>query len=102
MQKLFIIPALALLIAAPAAAEEVHLTADERVEWHQNEQKMVAVGNAVATKQDMNIRADRMTAFYETSKKGGEKARSNFRDVHAVGGVVWPSPNAKAYGGTRD
>ena len=38
MQKLFIIPALALLIAAPAAAEEVHLTADERVEWHQNEQ----------------------------------------------------------------
>ena len=25
MQKLFIIPALALLIAAPAAAEEVHL-----------------------------------------------------------------------------
>lgn len=29
MQKLFIIPALALLIAAPAAAEEVHLTADE-------------------------------------------------------------------------
>ena len=60
-----------MLIAAPAAAEEVHLTADERVEWHQNEQKMVAVGNAVATKQDMNIRADRMTAFYETSKKGG-------------------------------
>ena len=56
MQKLFIIPALALLIAAPAAAEEVHLTADERVEWHQNEQKMVAVGNAVATKQGMNIR----------------------------------------------
>ena len=102
MQKLFIIPALALLIAAPAAAEEVHLTADERVEWHQNEQKMVAVGNAVATKQDMNIRADRMTAFYETSKKGGEKARSNIRDVHAVGGVVMTSPNAKAYGDTMD
>lgn len=74
MQKLFIIPALALLIAAPAAAEEVHLTADERVEWHQNEQKMVAVGNAVATKQDMNIRADRMTAFYETSKKRRRKS----------------------------
>ena len=102
MQKLCIIPALALLIAAPAAAEEVHLTADERVEWHQNEQKMVAVGNAVATKQDMNIRADRMTAFYETSKKGGEKARSNIRDVHAVGGVVMTSPNAKAYGDTMD
>lgn len=63
---------------------------------------MVAVGNAVATKQDMNIRADRMTAFYETSKKGGEKARSNIRDVHAVGGVVMTSPNAKAYGDTMD
>ena len=63
---------------------------------------MVAVGNAVATKQGMNIRADRMTAFYETSKKGGEKARSNIRDVHAVGGVVMTSPNAKAYGDTMD
>ncbi|MFR1031915.1 MAG: hypothetical protein ACLSE6_05140 [Alphaproteobacteria bacterium] len=30
---------------------------------------MVAVGNAVATKQDMNIRADRMTAFTKPAKR---------------------------------
>ena len=63
---------------------------------------MVAVGNAIATKKDMNIRADQMTAFYESSKKGGEKARTNIRDVHAQGGVVITSPTAKAYGDTMD
>lgn len=102
MQKLFFILALTVLFAFQAQAEEINLTADEKVEWHQNEQKMIAVGNAVATKKDMNIRADQMTAFYESSKKGGEKARSNIRDVHAVGGVIMTSPTAKAYGDTMD
>ena len=35
-------------------------------------------------------------------KKGGEKARTNIRDVHAQGGVVITSPTAKAYGDTMD
>ena len=50
----------------PARAEKINLVADDRVEWHQNEQKMVAVGNAVASKQDMSVRADTITAFTKT------------------------------------
>lgn len=102
MRKLLTLVFFNLLVIPAAGAEDIHLTADEKVEWHQNEQMMVAVGNAVATKQDMNIRADKMTAYYESSKKGGEKARSNIRDVHAMGGVVMTSPNAKGYGDTMD
>lgn len=102
MRRLLTFMFLNLLVIPAAGAEDIHLTADEKVEWHQNEQMMVAVGNAVATKQDMNIRADKMTAYYESSKKGGEKARSNIRDVHAMGGVVITSPNAKGYGDTMD
>lgn len=73
MQKSAYFLALTIALAFPAHAEDIRLTADDKVEWHQNEQKMVAVGNAIATKKDMNIRADQMTAFYESSKKGGEK-----------------------------
>lgn len=82
-----------------AHAENIHLTADERVEWYRTEQKMVAVGNAVATKQDMNVRADKMTAFYEQSQ--GNKG-TDIKDVHAVGNVIMSSPSAKAYGDTLD
>ncbi len=102
MQKSAYFLALTIALAFPAHAEDIRLTADDKVEWHQNEQKMVAVGNAIATKKDMNIRADQMTAFYESSKKGGDKARTNIRDVHAQGGVVITSPTAKAYGDTMD
>lgn len=102
MQKILFIVTLTVIFAIQARAEEINLTADERVEWHQNEQKMIAIGNAVATKKDMNIRADKMTAFYENSQKGNKKTGSNIRDVHAVGGVVMTSPSAKAYGDTMD
>jgi len=102
MQKILCFLVLTIALSSPARAENIHLTADDKVEWHQNEQKMVAIGNAVATKKDMNIRADKMTAFYESSKKEGEKARSNIRDVHAAGSVVMTSPTAKASGDTLD
>lgn len=91
--------ALLLTLISTAHAEDIHLTADERVEWYRSEQKMVAIGNAVATKQDMNVRADEMTAFYEqTSGQSG----TNIKDVHAIGNVIMTSPSAKAYGDTLD
>ncbi len=91
--------ALLLTLISMAHAEDIHLTADERVEWYRSEQKMVAIGNAVATKQDMNVRADEMTAFYEqTSGQSG----TNIKDVHAIGNIIMTSPSAKAYGDTLD
>ncbi len=88
-----------LTLISMAHAEDIHLTADERVEWYRSEQKMVAIGNAVATKQDMNVRADEMTAFYEqTSGQSG----TNIKDVHAIGNIIMTSPSAKAYGDTLD
>ncbi len=50
MQKSAYFLALTIALAFPAHAEDIRLTADDKVEWHQNEQKMVAVGNAIATK----------------------------------------------------
>ena len=45
-------------------AQDIKLTADDRVEYHQKEQKLVAVGNALAAKGDMSIRANRLEGYY--------------------------------------
>ena len=99
MRILFSITALCLTFIPFLHAEEIHLTADEQVEWYREEQKMVAIGNAVASKQDMNVRADQMTAFYEQSSG---KGKTDIKDVHAIGNVIMSSPSAKAYGDTLD
>ena len=53
-----------LMISAQAQAQYMNLTADKEVEWDSLAQKMTAVGNAVASKKDLQIRADKMTAYY--------------------------------------
>ena len=95
----FIAIALLLTFNTQVQAEEIHLTADEKVEWYRAEQKMIATGNAVATKQDMNVRADKMTAFYE---QNGNQKGTSIKNVHAEGHVIMTSPSAKAYGDTLD
>ena len=76
MNKFFAAACLLAVFTMPARAEKINLVADDRVEWHQNEQKMFAVGNAVASKQDMSVRADTITAFYENA---GTAKRANRR-----------------------
>ena len=82
-------------------ASDVNLTADEKVEWHQKEQKIVAVGNAVATRDDMNIRADRMIGYY-ASRADKPQGKSRITKVEARGNVVMKSPKANAYGQSMD
>lgn len=53
-----------MLEISPALAQQISLTADEQVELHQNEQKLVAIGNAEAQKGDTKINAEKMTANY--------------------------------------
>ena len=84
---------IAILLSFNATANDIKLTADEKVEWHQNQNKMVAVGNAVASKDDMTIKAKSMTASYE--KINGKNAINN---VHAIGNVQMFSPKTDAFG----
>ena len=50
MQKSAYFLALTIALAFPAHAEDIRLTADDKVEWHQNEQKMVAVATPLPRK----------------------------------------------------
>lgn len=104
MNKFFAAACLLAVFTMPARAEKINLVADDRVEWHQNEQKMVAVGNAVASKQDMSVRADTITAFYENAGAASDrqKSKSQIKTVHAKGGVVMKSAAPTGFGDTLD
>lgn len=79
-------------------AENINIYADNKVEVHQNEQKIVAIGNAVANKQDNTIYADEMSAYYTKNSAG----KTEFKTLHAKGNVRAISPTSKAYGNTMD
>lgn len=102
MNKFFYLIAALGLACSTAQAQYINLTADKQVEWDSKAQKMTAVGNAVATKKDMEIRADKMVAYYAKNDSAGSQAKTTISEVHANGSVIMTSPTAKAYGHTMD
>lgn len=96
MKKIFLGLTLFSLLPAPAMAENVNIYADKKVEVRQNEQKIVAVGNAVASKQDNTVYADEMSADYTKNAQG----KIEFQTLHAKGSVRMESPSTKAFGNT--
>lgn len=82
-------------------AADVNLTADDKVEWHQKEQKIIAVGNAVATKEDMTIKADSLTGYY-ADRSHTTKGKSQITKVEAIENVRMNSPKASAFGDFMD
>jgi lipopolysaccharide export system protein LptA len=70
------------LLALPALAIEtpsllsgnggpVEITADESLEWNETEQVYIARGNAMATRQDFTVTADKLSAFQKKTTTGG-------------------------------
>ena len=80
-------------------AADVNITADNRVEWHQKTQKIVARGNAVATRDDMNIRADTLTGYYAQNSQTG---KTKINRVIADGNVKMHTAKADAFGNNLD
>ncbi len=76
--------------------EPVEINADEGIEWHRDDQKYVARGNATAARGGVTVRADTLTAFYRPVEGGG----TDIYRLDAVGGVVITSAETKAVGDT--
>ncbi len=95
-----LLSALCLLFSAAAAqAGDVNITADQKVEWHQKEQKIVAVGNAVATRDDMSIKSDTLIGYYLPAPAD---AKSKVSRVEAKGNVRLHSAKADGFGDNLD
>lgn len=97
--KLLLTACLFLLSVSAVYAGDVNITAEQKVEWHQKEQKIVAIGNAVATRDDMNIKSDTLTGYYQP---GTKSAKGKLSRVEATGNVRMHSARADAFGDNLD
>lgn len=86
----------------PVKAQVINLTAEKQVEWDSKAQKMTAVGNAVASKKDMEIKADKMTAYYAKNTSPEAKNKTTISEVHAEGNVIMKTETATAFGDIVD
>lgn len=91
LNKLFIL-SFCLLMATPVFADDITLDADDRVEYHQKEQKLVAKGNAKATKKDLSINADTLIGYYSP------KSKNKISRIEAHGKVEMKTPDTQAFG----
>ncbi len=82
-----------------AMAANVEITADNGIEWHQNAQKMVAVGNAKAVRENMTLVADKISAFYRDKKTDGN---SKVYRVKSENNVYINDLESKAYADDAD
>ncbi len=88
------VPALAQSEARFGGSAPIDVVADGSLELHQNEKAIVARTNAVATRGDLRLRADTLTAYYRDLPNGD----TEIYRVLAQGDVEITSPNQKAFG----
>lgn len=89
--KVFIF-SLCILLASHSFAANITLDADERVEYHQKEQKLVAIGNARASKENLSIKADTLIGYYDNKNK------NKISRIEAIKNVEMKTPDAIAFG----
>jgi lipopolysaccharide export system protein LptA len=95
---------LAWLIATPLWAqglsglqggdEPLEINAEEGIEWHRGEQLYIARGDARATRGDLTVYGDTMTAHYQKSDDG----TTQIDRIDVVGNVRIESPSETVYG----
>ena len=95
MTRVWLVAALLLPIAAHAQGIDmtkggpVEVTSDDGMEWRQNEQEIIAKGNAKAVRGDVTVTADRLIAHYRKKAPvpGAAPAAAPAKPDPAKGGV---------------
>ncbi len=85
-------------LAGPAAAqsaEPVEITAEDGLEWRQNDKALIAEGSVVLTRGATRLQAETVSAYYRDSAAGD--AQEVYR-VDAAGGVRIASEGTVGYG----
>lgn len=77
------------------AGTPVEIEATEGIEWRRNDKAYIARGDATATRGDLKVRADSLTARYRDKADGGNEIYL----IEADGGVVLTQPGRTIYGG---
>jgi len=76
------------------AGTPVQIEATQGIEWRRNDKAYIARGDATATRGDLKVRADALTARYRDKTDGG----TEIYQIEADGGVVLTQPGRTIYG----
>ncbi|MDJ0608269.1 MAG: LptA/OstA family protein [Kiloniellales bacterium] len=81
-------------LGAGGAGKAIEIDAEEGIEWHRKDKLYIARGDARATRGELTVYAEVLTAHYRTSDQGEAEI---FR-IEADGAVKLTSPSETAYG----
>ena len=73
----------------------IEIFAEEGIEWHKNENKYVAIGNAKAVSGSLSLKSDRIEAFYTEKEDSG----MNIKEVKAKKNVIVEDKKMRIVGG---
>ncbi len=83
------------VITSSKKNEPIEINADNGIEWHKNQKKYVAIGNAKAVSGGLSLKSDRIEAFYDESKD----SKMDIRKVIAKKDVIISDKKMKITGG---
>ena len=75
----------------------VEISADDGIEWHKNERKYIALGNARAQQGDLVVNSDKLEAYYLSSNQNDD----NIHTIKALGNVKIKNKSAIIKGGEK-
>ena len=73
----------------------IEIFADKGIEWHKNDKKYIAKGNAKAIQEDFIVTSDSLEAYY--TEDDGEETKIDL--LRALGNVVIKNKSAEIFGG---
>ncbi len=82
------------LFGSAGGATPLEVTADNGIEWRQEDKTFIASGNAVATRGDVAVHSNLLRAYYRDTANG----RTEIWRLDAEGSVTITAPNQKATG----
>lgn len=90
--KKYLLLLITLCLSCQAYAQNIIIDADKKVEWYRDEQKIIAHGNAVATKGESTLKGDKLTALYETIQLEDGTQKDQIQKIFSEGNV-WLNMN---------
>lgn len=82
----------------PVWANDIVITAERQVDVYQEENKVVAIGDAVAVKDNLTVKAQELTAFFEKTQNSDGSESNTISKMYAKDRASLNMDKADAYG----
>ncbi len=87
-----------IFFAFPLYAADIFITAEQKVDVHQEDNKVVAYGDAVAIKDNITVKAQKLTAFFEKKQNENGESTDDISRMYAEDKASLDMKKAQAYG----